>query len=616
MRKITFLALTFMMAGSVFAQQSFNQPVQTQNRGESSVPHTKSMKVMTGNIVSNNNYIAGTTMDINFTLNLMSPDFEYGDSLWMQFPAGFTINTASNPFAVATETQPDEALNTPIVSPVVSWGDNDNNYGGIELGQHNFFVNVTIPAGTTGSFSISWYLSGDEYGAAPNFLQGTTMVNPLPSVPDMKVTGTYSNKYYSFPIALPRDLVVGANVTNAGADLTTAADLTLSIPGWPYSGSDALTVPFATGTVQTPSITIPASANEVGMNDIYLDVNNANDFNPADSKDTLMVNISDSVYAYMDTITGGASLGIGDGSDGMIGSIYEIPNTASISSISFYSPIPDPTASVSFVIYEVDASGPTNVKVFESDTFVVTGTGPTMYNRPVNMSLTGGSSYFIGVREQSTGSSRIGTSATMGYFMDTHYAYFNASWLEIGGAGFAVGLAVYPNFAASCEADFSFTIDAADPMKVHFVDESTIPNGSTISYAWDFDDGNSANIDSPVYTYTADGTYNVCLNISDGADCSSSKCASVTVDDGINSVASIPVNNLKVYPNPSTGVINVDYAKNAEITIYSIDGSTVKVLEIVAGLTEINLTELPKGTYLMKITSEEGVSVKRISLMR
>lgn len=614
MRKITLLIATILLPAAMFAQGNFKDGPMKRKTGDISTH--RSSRSMGGAIVSTNNYIAGTTMDLSFSVEMVTPDLEYGDSLAMVFPGTITINSASDSIGTTTEGQAGEQLNLPIVSPLVSWGDNDNTYGGIEPSPQSFYVNVTIPPGTTGPITISWHLDGDEYGAAPNFLTGTTVVNSLPAVPDVKLVASSDNKYHSIPVNMPRNILFSAELENNGADLTTAVDAEVSIAAASYSESTPVTVPFATYSNQSVSWSNAASLTTVGAYEIYFDVPNAGDFNPADNMDTMFVNITDSTYAYMDTITGGLTFGIGDGAEGILGNIYDIPVTSDLTSISYYSPLPDPTAMVSLVVYEADVNGPTMVKVFETDTFSLSGTSPTIFTKAVAATLTGGQRYLIGIREQVAGAMAVGFSEDA-YRPNSQYAFFQGAWQEVGSAGFNFGFAINANFGELCYANFSYAIDPNDYSKVDFTATSMYGGSGTLSSSYDFGDGSgTANTEDPSYTYSAEGNYNVCLTIDDNGSCSNTTCRTVNITDGINSITEIPTHLLDVYPNPSNGIINVKYAKVAEVSVYGIDGKLIKVVTTDAGTTAIDLTELPKGTYLLKITSAEGTSVKRISLMK
>ncbi|MBL4734070.1 MAG: PKD domain-containing protein, partial [Flavobacteriales bacterium] len=84
--------------------------------------------------------------------------------------------------------------------------------------------------------------------------------------------------------------------------------------------------------------------------------------------------------------------------------------------------------------------------------------------------------------------------------------------------------AITDTFAGAPVADFTFNV-SADPL-VAFTDIST---SSPTSWAWDFGDGvGTSAVQNPSYTYTANGTYNVCLTTTNGVG-SSTTCQFVTI---------------------------------------------------------------------------------------
>ncbi len=126
-------------------------------------------KGVLGSLICFTNYVPGTTMDIQFMLTVSSSDLEYVDSVALVFPAGFKINSGSDYI--------DQDGVNPINDKIISWGDNDNVYGGIaapyDPENYLFYVNVTIDDTVTGDKTIKYFVSGDETGTTPHFLAGT-----------------------------------------------------------------------------------------------------------------------------------------------------------------------------------------------------------------------------------------------------------------------------------------------------------------------------------------------------------------------------------------------------------------------------------------------------------
>ena len=93
-----------------------------------------------------------------------------------------------------------------------------------------------------------------------------------------------------------------------------------------------------------------------------------------------------------------------------------------------------------------------------------------------------------------------------------------------------------PDFA--CESDggnaapvASFTA-TTDLLTATFTDTSTDSDGSVVSWAWDFGDGNSSSFQNTSHTYATAGTYTVSLTVTDDMGATGSTSSSVTVSDG------------------------------------------------------------------------------------
>jgi serine protease len=102
-------------------------------------------------------------------------------------------------------------------------------------------------------------------------------------------------------------------------------------------------------------------------------------------------------------------------------------------------------------------------------------------------------------------------------------------------------------------ANFS---SAVSGLTATFTDSSTDSDGSIVSRSWNFGDGSAASTaTNPSHAYTAAGTYNVSLTVTDNAGATHTKTASVTV--------AAPGGGVQTYTN------DADYAIKDNTTIES-----------------------------------------------
>lgn len=68
-------------------------------------------------------------------------------------------------------------------------------------------------------------------------------------------------------------------------------------------------------------------------------------------------------------------------------------------------------------------------------------------------------------------------------------------------------------------------------------------------------------------------------------------------------------NKFTMYPNPVKDILNIGYNKTiSDVAIYNILGQEVLVKTVNTDQSQINVTNLSKGTYLVKVTTEDGTT--------
>lgn len=82
--------------------------------------------------------------------------------------------------------------------------------------------------------------------------------------------------------------------------------------------------------------------------------------------------------------------------------------------------------------------------------------------------------------------------------------------------------------------------------------------------------------------------------------------------DGTMGLADQSLNALKLYPNPSTGIINIELDKKANIQVFDVTGKLIQSVEGQSGLNTVNLTGKGKGVFVVKIQEGKNTTTKKI----
>ncbi|MDA9563224.1 PKD domain-containing protein [Flavobacteriales bacterium] len=195
--------------------------------------------------------------------------------------------------------------------------------------------------------------------------------------------------------------------------------------------------------------------------------------------------------------------------------------------------------------------------------------------------------------------------------------------------------------SGNCVADFVAYQDSTLPGMIYLVNLS---QGNNLYYTWDFGSGVIVNNQFPAVTFTTFGLYDVCLTVTDTTTgCSDTFCDSLLIDSlgnlnkltnwgvsviptpmpqSITSVENVIEQNnpIAVYPNPTTGIINLDIATNQaeviDVKVVDVTGKMVMVKQVLInqGLNTYTMSagDLPTGIYFVKIQSNDVSTTKRV----
>ena len=74
--------------------------------------------------------------------------------------------------------------------------------------------------------------------------------------------------------------------------------------------------------------------------------------------------------------------------------------------------------------------------------------------------------------------------------------------------------------------------------------------------------------------------------------------------------------NIAIYPNPAKDMLNISNAENAQISIYNLMGQEVRRVEKATALEVINVADLARGSYIVKIMNEGNVATQKFNVVR
>ena len=72
---------------------------------------------------------------------------------------------------------------------------------------------------------------------------------------------------------------------------------------------------------------------------------------------------------------------------------------------------------------------------------------------------------------------------------------------------------------------------------------------------------------------------------------------------------------ISVYPNPTNGNVTIEAAGMNRITVVSALGQVVYDAAVNADTYQMNLGQFKAGIYMVRISTESGVSVKRVTVV-
>ena len=192
-----------------------------------------------------------------------------------------------------------------------------------------------------------------------------------------------------------------------------------------------------------------------------------------------------------------------------------------------------------------------------------------------------------------------------------------------------------------CVANSNFSL-VPDPYTSHsyFVAPSFPYNISAATWSWG--DGTTTNqLFGPMKTYSSSGTYSICLSVTTSCGSSSVSCVNQYLAKGLDVYGDMITVKIKapekimgieqnsnqnfadfsIYPNPSDGIIDMDfprYGKSSEVYIYDILGNLQFqcILQRDEDKSQINLSHLSNGIYFVRISTAFNFTTSKIVISK
>lgn len=132
-------------------------------------------------------------------------------------------------------------------------------------------------------------------------------------------------------------------------------------------------------------------------------------------------------------------------------------------------------------------------------------------------------------------------------------------------------------------------------LTVHYSAHQVVIDSAVGSYEWN---GN---------TYTESGEYNFEGVTADGCDSVVTLILTILQPQGI--ADAVVLENVKVYPNPTTGKLFIGAEGVLKVEIYDYTGRLVATY---VGTDQFDISHLPAGTYALRITLPQGNTIRRV----
>ncbi len=155
-------------------------------------------------------------------------------------------------------------------------------------------------------------------------------------------------------------------------------------------------------------------------------------------------------------------------------------------------------------------------------------------------------------------------------------------------------------------AKYRYEADSTDHLRLRFTDLSYF---RPETWSWDFGDGSPrVSTQSPYHTFAQNGTYRVCLTVSN-ENSSNTSCRTITFGTSSSDDESVSRADVSLFPNPVQDYLFMTLGEyvpvHGQVMIYDVTGRPVITQRIYYGQNSVDMSTLPAGMYVWKVLDGE-----------
>lgn len=561
---------------------------------------------LSANLANSSYYKAGVVQTFDLSLTLQSQDNEFCDSLAIAFPAGTQIMHAPNQFSYNQGSQqPAELLSlASLGTNILSYGDNDNIKGGIETGTYHFQIEVLFPSNLVGQQKLHWYFSGDESGNSPHEFFDSTFVSQLPAQPDLSIETALQYPYSAVPEIAFDSIRLVAQIENKGSAYSASNQILVNHLEQSNLVSETFAFNLNFQENERYTFSEPFDVNQ-GIQTFRAQLFENTDFDLANNRDTLQIEITDTVYAVTFPID---LAPLPDYIEvDAIGQIMSFPEDDTLTSLTVHLLSPVQGDALSVEVFEW-TNGSVGSFLFRSNEITIPTSFPGFYNFKLpNLAFASDDSFLVALDlTQATNSQPAMGKAS--FLQPSDRFFIHNEWVTTDSLFISSHLNVLYNVgdvAPYCESIFDYTYQG--DLEILF-ESNTTP----FTYNWSVN-GLIAGVGNTfLFEFPTEGIYEVCLQTIDSA-CTSTYCEQVNVQ--FNSTTESKLNHgINFFPNPASQQITIECIPGYQadrLEIFNATGKKVCEKSIDTQQTTCDISALSPGVYFFKIFSEGAPVYKR-----